>query len=226
MKTLLNFKLAGVLWVPVVALFILSTCFTACKKDNNGLGAVAYLMATNSAEASSPQDCYVDNNKINDAAMAYTQSTNYVLVSTGNHQVQFRTPITATVNSSFSQSFSSNKYYSVFYTNDKSLVVTEDDKTVPQSGKARVRFINLSPALNTGIDLAVTGGSRLVESLAYKAASVYNDVDAATTFSLSVTGSNSILLSIPGVVQAGRIYTIYISGNTSASVGYHVIVQN
>jgi hypothetical protein len=226
MKTPLNFKLAGTLSVPVIVLFILSTCLTACKKDNNGLGAAAYLMATNSAEASPPQDCYVDNNKINGAAMAYTQSTNYVLVSIGNHQVQFRTPITATVNSSFSQSFSSNKYYSIFYINDKSSIVTEDDRTTPQPGKARVRFINLSPMLNSGIDFAITGGSQLVEGLAYKAVSVYNDVDAATTFSLSVSGSNSVLLSIPGVVQAGRIYTIYISGNTLASVGYHVIVQN
>jgi hypothetical protein len=224
MKTL--FKFTGTLSVPVIALFMLSVCFTGCKKDNNGLGATAYLMATNAAEASSPQDCYVDNSKLNGAAMAYTQNSNYKIVGTGNHQIQFRTSATATVNSSFSQSFSSSKYYSVFYLNDKSSVITEDDRTVPQSGKARVRFINLSPALNSSVDLAITDGSKLIEGLAYKAVSAYNDVDPATTFTLSASDSSSIVLNIPGVVQAGRIYTIYISGSTSATVSYHVIVQN
>lgn len=226
MKTFFDFKTPKTLLFSLISLFMLSVLFTSCTKDDNNAGLSAYVMATNSAEASAPQDFYADNNKLNGSAMAYTQSSSYITIGAGTHQLQFKTATTATVNSSISQSFSSGKYYSVFYTDDKSAVTAEDDRTMPQSGKARVRFINLSSAINSNVDFAVAGGSKLVSALSYKAASAYYDVDAATAFSLSVSGSSSVLLNIPASIQAGHIYTIYISGATTATVTYHVVAQN
>jgi hypothetical protein len=119
-----------------------------------------------------------------------------------------------------------NNYYTVFYTDDKSTVTTHDEHTAPPSGKARVRFINLSSAVASNVDFGLTTGNKIVSGLAYKAASAYYNVDAATTFSLYASGSTTAMLSIPATIQAGHIYTIYISGATQATVTYHVLVQD
>ncbi len=181
-------------------------------------------MAVNSAQASAPQDVYVDNAKVSVSAIAYTQNTDYIAVSNGTRNVQFKN--STTVNSSFNVNLSPSTYYTFYYTDDNSTVVTQNDRTAPGAGKARVRFINLSSALNSSVDFGLTGGTKIVSGLAYKTASVYNEVDAATSFSLYVAGSSSSSLSIPTTIQAGKIYTIYLSGATTATLTYRVVVEN
>jgi len=227
MKTTINFTTPKTLFT-MAALAVVS-CLSACSKDdNNGpdQSSSAYIMATNTAEVSDAQDFYADNNKVNNSALAYSQSTAYVKVNAGSHQLQFKTSGSATVNSSASLNTENGKYYSVFYTDDKSTVTVTDDHTAPKSGKARVRFINLSSALNAAIDFGVTGGNKLISGLAYRAASAYNEIDAATKFSLYLAGSSDIKLDIPVTIEAGHIYTIYISGATTATLHYNLLVQD
>jgi hypothetical protein len=102
----------------------------------------------------------------------------------------------------------------------------QDDRTAPQSGKARVRFINLSSTVSSNVDFAANGGTKLVSNLAYKAASTYYDVDPSTAFSLYASGSATALLSMPSSLQAGHIYAIYVSGATGATVTSHTIMEN
>jgi hypothetical protein len=226
MKTTTHFRTPKTL-LSLITLLLITVCIASCSKnDSNSVSLSAYVTAVNSAEASAPQDVYADNNKLNSSAVAYTQATGYVAVKAGNHSVQFKTATTATVNSSSTISTEGNNYYTVFYTDDKSTVTTKDEHSAPSSGKARVRFINLSSAVTSSVDFGLTAGSKIVSGLAYKVASAYYDVDAATTFSLYASGSSSAMLSIPASIQAGHIYTIYISGATQATVTYHVLVQN
>jgi hypothetical protein len=226
MKTKINFPTPKTL-IAVAAVSIVA-CISACSKNNDSIGAStsAYVMATNTAEASDAQDFYSDNKKVNTSALAYTQSTAYVNVKAGNHTLQFKSNVSATVNSSTTLNTQAGKYYSVFYTDDKSTVTTTDDHTAPKSGKARVRFINLSSALNSAIDFGITGGNKVITNLAYKTASAYSDIDAATKFSLYLAGTNTVSLDIPVTIEAGHIYTIYISGATQATIHYHVLVQD
>ncbi len=206
---------------------LLTVCISSCSKnDNNSVNLSAYVMAVNTAEASLPQDFYVDNNKVNGSAMAYTQSSTYAAIKAGDHQVQFKNSGTATVNSAGTLSTSGTNYYSVFYTDDKTTVTTTDDHSAPKSNKARVRFINLSSALNSSVDFGVATGNKIASGLAYRAASAYYDIDAATTFSLYAAGSTTVLLNIPATIQVGHIYTIYISGATTATLSYHLLVQD
>jgi hypothetical protein len=213
--------------ITIIGLLLVTVCITSCSKnDNSSISASAYVMAVNSAEASLPQDFYVDNNKASSSAMAYTQASAYATVKAGDHQVQFRNTGTTTVNSSVSLSTSGANYYSVFYTDDKSTVTTTDDHSAPKANKARVRFINLSSAVNSSVDFGIGTGNKIVTGLAYRAASAYYDIDAATTFSLYAAGSSTVMLNIPATIQVGHIYTIFISGATTATVSYHVLVQD
>jgi hypothetical protein len=226
MKTPFNFKIPKLLSFIFCA-SVLTACLSSCKKDSNdNTGATVYVMAINSAQASAPQDFYVDNNKLNGSAIAYTQNTEYLAVNSGSHNVQFKTSGTTTVNSTFNASFTPGTYNSIYFTDDGSAKATQDDRTQPQPGKARVRFINVSSAVTGSVDFGLSAGNKLVTNLANKAASAYYDVDAATTFSLYASGSSTAALNIPTTIQAGHIYTIYISGTTTATLTYHIIAQS
>ena len=228
MKTYFNLKSPKTLSTIVVAFVLLSIGLAACnKKSDPEPTGPAYIRAVNSAQVLAPQDFYVDDNKLNTSALAYTQSTSYVDVNSGAHNVQFRTSGTTTANVSGAIYLSPGSYSTLFYADDNTGVATEDDNTAPQSGKARVRFINLSTALiNSNVDFGLSTGNKIVTNLAYKIASAYNEVDAATSFSLYAAGSSTATLTLPTTIQAGKIYTIVISGTTTATLNYTVHVQN
>ena len=86
--------------------------------------------------------------------------------------------------------------------------------------------VNLSSALNSSVDFGLSSSNKIVTNLAYKTASAYNDVDAATTFSLYAAGASTATLTILTTIEAGKLYTVVISGTTIATITYTVYVQN
>jgi hypothetical protein len=226
MKTDSKSKNLKSLSLLIVAIVLSVLGLSSCSKNDNNGNMSAYVKVTNASEGSTAQDFYVDNAKITTSAVAYGSSTDFLTASAGDHQGKFEDSGTTSVNTSFALSLQAGKYYSVFYADGKSYRSFQDDRTAPQAGKARIRFINLSSALNTAVDFGITTGSKVASNLAYKAASTYYDVDAAAAFSLYAAGSSAALLSIPNTFEAGHIYTIYISGTTTASITAHVIAEN
>ncbi|MDB5122821.1 MAG: hypothetical protein JWP94_950 [Mucilaginibacter sp.] len=225
MKPILKTITSRPLLLMLSAVTALSISLSSCKKSSSSASLSAYVMVTNSAQGSTPQDFYLDNNKLNSSAMAYSQSSAFITTSAGSHQGQFKASGTGTVDATTTLSLAAGKYYDVFYTDGGSATTAEDDRTAPQSGKSRVRFINLSSALTSNIDIAATGSANLISALAYKAASAYYDVDPATAFSLKASNSSTVLLSIPSAMQAGHVYTVYFSGTTSATIAANVITE-
>ncbi len=225
MKTILNTITNSRLFLTLAAAAALSLSLSSCKKSSSSASLSAWVMITNSAQGSTPQDFYLDNNKANSSAVAYSQSSAFISTSAGNHRGQFRASATGTVDATTTLSLAAGKYYTVFYTDGGSTASAEDDRTSPQSGKSRVRFINLSSALTSSIDVAATGSANLVSGLAYKVASAYYDVDPATSFSLKASSSSTVLLNIPSAMQAGHIYTVYFSGTTNATIASNVVTE-
>ena len=227
MKTYFNLKNPKTLSFLLTAFVLLSIAFTGCnKKDDTEEPGFAYIRGANSAQASAPQDFYLDDSKVNTSALAYTQSTSYATAYAGAHTAIFKTSSTGSVNVSGTIYLSPGSYSTIYYADDNTGVATADDQTPPQSGKARVRFINLSTALNSSVDFGLSAGNKIVTNLAYKTASAYSEVNAATSFSLYVAGSSTAALTLPTTIQAGKIYTIVISGTTTATLNYTVYVEN
>ena len=226
MKTISYSKNPKNLSLSIFAFILLAISFTSCSKDDSSNNVFAYVKVTNSAEASAPQDFYIDNTKVSGTAMAYGQSSDFISIGSGSHQAAFKNSATSTTDATLSLTLAAGKFYSVFYVDGNSTTSYQDDRTAPQAGKARVRFINLSSALSSSVDFGASGGAKLASDIAYKAASTYYDVDAATAFSLYASGSSSVLLDIPAGLQAGHIYTIYISGAATATIVAHVVAEN
>ncbi|MCC8427064.1 DUF4397 domain-containing protein [Mucilaginibacter sp. UR6-11] len=205
------------------ALVAIALTFNACSKKSEVSGT-AYIQFTNADESASPMDFYVDNTKENTSALAYNQSTDYFSVTSVDHPAVIKTSASGVNVTSFNISPQPGAYYSVFYFNGFT-VAYQDDVTAPQSGKARVRFINLNVGLTSDVDFGIAGGVKLVNGLTSKLNSNYIDVNPGTTFSLYTAGSTTELLNIPTSIQAGHIYTIYLSGAVQASLKATVLLQ-
>ncbi|MDN5285505.1 MAG: hypothetical protein JWR38_1779 [Mucilaginibacter sp.] len=221
MKANLYSNTCRFLSISIIAL-LFAFSFSSCKK-NTTVTVSSALNIINAGETSAPQDFFVDDAKANTTPIAYTQSTGYLSVS-GSHTCSFRTSGTGTVNNTFPVAFAPGAYYSVYYADDKSALGIQDDKTTPQTGKARVRFINLSTIMTAKIDVYIAGGAAVVSGLAYENFSDYYEINSSTALTVNAAGSTTALVNIPGNIQAGKIYTIYVSGATALS--YHVVPEN
>ncbi len=225
MKT--NFKLKNSYKGLVIALITL-TSFSACTDDNE-INADAYLRVVNASEGSAAQDFFLDDTKLTSSAVAYTQSSTYLTTKNGVKSGSFKTSGNTTINSSADLNIDGGKYYTVYYTGGTSTsatyTATTDDMNAV-ANKAKVRFVHLSSAAAANVDLAIQGGAKIVNNLAYKTASAYQEVDAATNFQLFTAGTSTAALSLTGLnLQAGKIYTIYLSGSTSLTITYRVLVD-
>jgi len=205
MKTISNSKKLRSLSLFVFSFILVSLALTSCMKDGGSTSLSAFVQVTNSAEGSVPQDFYLDSAKVSTSAVAYGSSSDYLKTTPGNHLAKFKNSGTANANASLSLSLQAGQYYSVFYADGNASASFQDDRTAPQAGKARVRFVNLSSALSSTVDFAAAGG--------------------ATAFSLYLSGSSSVLVSIPATLQAGHIYTVYVSGATSTTITSHVVTE-
>jgi hypothetical protein len=96
---------------------------------------------------------------------------------------------------------------------------------IPATGKAKVRFVNVSLGINAPVKVAITGGTTLSPGLAYKAISQYYSIDPSAAFSITTATGGAALFSIATGFQSGHIYTIYFSGATQATEAYHIITQ-
>lgn len=213
-------------------IIITLAALSSCKKDNDDqINGQASIMVTNAAEGSAAQDLMLDNATVSGSTVAYAHSSNYLNVKSGNHQAKFVNSGSATANATFNLSLQSGQHYSIYYTGDastssSSYFVTQDDLSAPASGKAKVRFVHLSSAAASTIDLGIATGNKIITGLAYRTASAYYNVDANTTFLLYAAGSVTASLNMATTMQSGKIYTIYVSGNTTATLTYHVVAEN
>jgi hypothetical protein len=217
-----------------VAFIAAASIFTSCNKNNNQGSANGALNAkvkiVNTVDGSSAQDFYIDNVKLDASAVAYTQSSDYLSTKSGSHTAKFTNSGSTTANVSFNVSLQADSNYTIYYTANGSTtasVVTTDNLVAPAANMAKVRFINLSNAVTSNVDFGISATSKLITNLAARAVSAYSQVAANTTFYLYSAGSINAMLTIPATtIQAGKIYTIYISGSTTLDLNYNIVAEN
>jgi hypothetical protein len=208
--------------LSLIALFALALSFTACKKDS--AAGTSYIQFTNASELSSPLDFYVDDDKKTTTALAFNQSTSYFSVSSKAHTGTIKVSASGVNSASFDMTPQPGFYYSIFYF-DGATVAYTNDPAAPASGKARVRFINLNIGLVDNIDFGITGGTKIVTGLISKLNSEYYDVAPGATFSAYAAGTTTQLINIPTAIEAGHIYTIFLSGQDQGSLKATVLLQ-
>ncbi|TCD11103.1 DUF4397 domain-containing protein [Pedobacter frigidisoli] len=201
----------------------------SCKKHNPDEVAIgeAKMKVVNAVQTEVNQDVYVDDTKLTTVALAFGETSNYIKIPSGNRSVSFKgstNPTNAALN------FTPSITYTTFLVSNRAgvreIVNYEDNLSNNEPTKAKIKLISLTSFFNTGINVSVQAGTQFVNNLAFKEASTYFTVEAGMNLRYTVVGSG-IVKTLDGTnLEAGKIYTIWFSGTTSASLDAHIITDN
>ncbi|BAV08539.1 hypothetical protein FLA_4585 [Filimonas lacunae] len=180
------------------------------------VGAEASVKVIHTIPGTGAVDFYLNSTKQNSAAINFGEATGYIATSNGEKTAEFKTALDNNTVLSVPIDFDGGNY-SLFATgiaSDNSLttLLVEDDLQTPTSGKARVRFVHVSPDAPT---VNVLGNDSLwVSSRAYKTATDFIEVPGGSyTIKLnnSGDGTNAYTSSVINLAS-GKNYTLVAQG--------------
>lgn len=206
------------------------TAFSSCKKTdpNVEVKGESKVKLVNAVPADAVQDIFIDDEKLVNASLPFSGSMDYVKLVSGNRNIKFIN--TNNITTEAAVKFTPSITYTTFLVSNRSgvreIASYEDNLSNTESGKAKIKLINLSPYFTTGINVSVQAGTLFVNALQYKESSGYFSVDADLNLRYNVVGSGTVKTIDNSNFQAGKIYTIWFSGNTAATLAAHVITDN
>ena len=197
----------------------------ACKKNSPGPSNNARVMFVNGCAGSVNTDVTINNTKFAPGSnLAFLKNSGYQSVTAGTG-VNFAFGLTATGTPliGFTNDLTANANYSAFTGGlvtgtSTSYVFTLDDLTAPTTGKAKVRFINLSADnLNTSCYIGV---AKLDSNVGYKTCTPFFEVSPTTA---KVAMIDQTVLTASGDITgqqivAGKIYTFMLTGTSSGTL--------
>ncbi|WP_407430496.1 DUF4397 domain-containing protein [Arcticibacter sp.] len=207
---------------------------SSCSDDDISTGESVNVKIVNAAESSPAQDVFIEDVKVNSSALGYLESTDYITTtnSGNNRKIEARTSGSADVFATEEEDLKSNRNYTFFLTGTGSsadIEVTEDDLSVPASGKVKVRFVHVSSmsTVSEKVDI-YSGNTKIAAGVERGDVSRFQQIDGGiTTIGVLTAGSTDMSaiksLSIQNLT-AGKIYTILIYGSTE--VNARVISHN
>jgi hypothetical protein len=159
----------------------------------------------------------VDNQQISSYPLDYSEYTGYLRFRTGDRNLKFGPYGADNVVVDTTLSLTEGNLYSVFvvdeYDEARVLVLT-DNSDAPATGKAKVRFLNLSPDSEEVSLNAVGQEGALFSGQAFKEPSSFIEVDAKDyDFQITTTDGEDNVISIPDTsLKPGWFYTIVVRG--------------
>lgn len=210
-----NCKSSKSFTLSALILLSISLIFSSCLKDlNNEPQQAAALNVVNASPGPLTLNFYLDNGLVNGPALSFGQESSYILANVGTRKFD---AARAGSNESLiadTLSLETDQYYSVFITGENatlSTFVTEDDLTAPATGKAKIRFINLSPDGGT-LSLGIKDGTGLFPGQMYKTATEFISVDPSAYMLTLINADGSIANETSLEIVAGRSYTVWAGG--------------
>jgi len=168
-----------------------------------------------------PADVFVDGQKAI-SGLAFPNATGYVSLAAGPHEVKvFVSPSDGSGAPALQATLTieANRDVTVLAVGRVSdgsleLLPVQDTNTLPQAGKAHVRFIHASPDA-PAVDVVVRGsGAALFTNVEFKEVGSYVAVDAGTyDLDVRVASTDTVALPLDGVrLEAGTVYTVVAVG--------------
>lgn len=213
----------------ILLLFVVFS-FSSCKKNNPGVvtKGEAKVKIVNTVQTEPAQSIYVDDQKVDITSLAFGETSEYLKISSGNRKVGFigDSNVATEAEINYVPSITYTTFLISDKTGKKEVLSFEDNLSNTESGKAKIKLINLTPYFGTGISVSVQTGTQFVNSLMFKEASNYFTVDAGLNLRFNVVGSGTIKTIAGTNLEAGKIYTIWFSGTTIATLDAHIITDN
>lgn len=217
MKTFTNINFKRSLLVFSFSL-LFTIVWSSCKKsDSTDTTTISYLSVVNGSPSTGTFNVYANDVQINKAALPMGGSIlPYVQLVSGSNTLRFTTASSTDNLLSKSLSLSGSTAYSYFLIGQSGQldgVLTTDVMTTVSTDKAFVRFVNLSPDAPS-LNLAVTGGSVVINNQFYKQVSSFVAVDPKTySFDIQEQSTGTAKTTLTGAtLVAGKYYTVMALG--------------
>lgn len=203
------------------AIAALSVAMVSCSKDDDSnyiQQPISGLSLYNASPNTEKFDVWIGTSKAPLEDFSFGKKVEYLNVYSGEREVFLKKKGTEPVLTTQKFTFEQQVGYSLFVVDNLAsvkLLILKDDLTKPATGKARVRFVNVSPdggALNLGIEGKDTD---LVTNKLFKEYSTFVDIDAAekVTFNVKNTEGGAVAAKIQDVkIESGKIYTVWVKG--------------
>ncbi|MCZ4244490.1 DUF4397 domain-containing protein [Pedobacter punctiformis] len=219
-------------FLPARSIILLFVVFilSSCKKNDPGVvvKGEAKVKIVNAVQTESGQNLYVDDQKVEINALNFGETSDYLKIFSGSRKIGFKDGNNVATEAEIN--FIPSITYTTFLVSDrtgkKEVINFEDNLSNTENDKAKIKLINLTPYFNTGISVSVQTGTQFVNSLMYKEASNYFTVDTGLNLRFNVVGSTNIKTIAGTDLQPGKIYTIWFSGTTTATLEAHIITDN
>ncbi|RZL31504.1 MAG: DUF4397 domain-containing protein, partial [Pedobacter sp.] len=193
---------------------------SSCMKDDveNTPISISGLSLVQASPTTEKLDVYIDNTRASIDDFVFGTKMDYLRAYSGDRTITVTKKGITTRLTSDVVKLVPDSGYTVFVV-DKfdaiDLLTLRDDLASPAAGKAKIRFVNLSPD-GGALNLAVNGvATDLVDNKAFKEFSAFLPVDAAesVTFNIKNKATGAVEATISGVkIENGKIYTIYAKG--------------
>lgn len=191
----------------------------SCNLDDDKdavLPPTAYVNLYNASPNSPGLNIIVDQRVINNNSFDYADQTGYLRFYTGDRKLGFGPYGADNVVADTTVKFEEGKAYSVFVVDnfqEPDFLILSDDTPQPADGKAKIRFLNLSPDAPE-VNL-LEADSALFSGQAFKETSSFVEVDAKVhNFEVKLTsGNGEVLLTVPNAgLTSGWTYTVIVRG--------------
>ncbi len=222
MKILTNLKLVA---TPVLILLCLATIFTSCLKRNEEtpIPSISGLSIIHASPTIEKLDVYISQTKANSSDFSFTNKIDYLNAYSGSRQISIKKKDASAILKSENFVLKPQTGYSLFVIeklDNIGFLFLTDTLTNPPAGKAKIRFVNLSPdagALNLAID-GISGD--LVSDKLFKENSAFKTINPAdrVTFLIKNKATGTVEATLANVkIEKGNIYTLWAKGLKSAS---------
>ncbi len=198
--------------------------FSGCTKNNNGSGNVAQVMFVNGCSGTNDVEVKVNGLiAAGSGAISYFGNSGYQNFNANSNLLINFYLLQGTFLTGATRNFTQHFRYTVYaggLVTSPSFVVTTDEFPTLSSGKAAVRFINLSnDSLN---EIFSVGATTLDSNIGYTVCSPYFEITA--TSGTGVTAVDPRYTSSPFLAtlssqafSAGKMYTVMLTGSSGAA---------
>lgn len=201
--------------IVLIGITVLSSClktYVDPRIENS-----AHTIFVNVIPDNTTYNVYIDNARATNQPFAFSFALPPIYVSAGSKTIEYRLNNSSQVVITDTVVFKPKNYYTIFSTRttDPELVVIEDvpaNLTDPPTGKAKVRFINMSPG-SPNIDLFVDKGATLFTNIAYKTTTEFLVVNSSFyDLNFRATGTTGVKFTKRIAIDPDRLYTIFALG--------------
>lgn len=151
----------------------------------------------------------------------YKSNSGYVTSASGNRQIDLQAfGVSSSSVASRTFALAGGADYTIVAVNRFTAIDIarlDDNNLLPQTGKVRLRFVNLNID-NASVDV-LANFSKSISNLAYLGASTYQELDAGNyTFAFNTSNANVVISTTDTLtLEAGKVYTLFLYGANGAA---------